>query len=248
MAKGKVELTVDDIIATLKNSHLPNVIVEGRDDLVIFRRIEEILSVHFVSVLPVGGQDKVLELFRRRREYSNGKKIVFVADRDRWVFEGVPPNLIDNLLVFTDGYSIENEAIRDANLEILMAPVERQQFRAELYITMKWFALAMSRYLAGKPEPLNIHPNHLFQQHNLDAYLSEMLVDDSDAINLHNQLIGDPLKFLRGKTLLALMMRQLSYAGRIVHHQPLSLLDTAGASPGPHLNTLFNKIRIALNV
>ena len=37
-------LTVDELVSTLRRSKLPTVVVEGRDDIQIFRWMEDLLS------------------------------------------------------------------------------------------------------------------------------------------------------------------------------------------------------------
>ena len=48
--------TVDELVSTLRRSKLPTVVVEGRDDMQIFRWMEDLLKVHEVDVLSVGGR------------------------------------------------------------------------------------------------------------------------------------------------------------------------------------------------
>lgn len=248
MAKGKVELTLTDVIATLKNSSIPNVVVEGKDDIVIFRRLEHILSDHSVSVLPVGGQDKVLEIFRRRKEFAGSDNVAFVADRDSWVYKAIPQEYIDKSLVFTDGYSIENDAVRDGDLLNLMSPGEKKQFLNDLEIIIKWFALAISRFIDGYPEPLSIYPTVILDIENVDELVSDMIRDDIASQYMYGLVRAEPMRLLRGKTLLSLIMMQLTYKNRVVHHQHLSLLDMVGAKPGDLISALFRDIQTALNL
>lgn len=248
MSGGKVELTVDDVIATLKNSSLPSVIVEGRDDLVVYRRIEEIDCGEAVSVFPIGGQNKVLELFRRRAELGKGSRVAFVADRDRWVFEGVPRDLAHKELIFTEGYSIENDIIRDGAFNCLMTPGEGVLFEKELNVISKWFALAMSNFLHGKPESLSTYPGTILEIANSDEILSDMLESDGHASSIFEEIDRDPLRMIRGKTVMSLIIRQVGSSGRIVRHHSLSLMDIVGAKPGHYVATLFANVLSALGL
>jgi hypothetical protein len=47
---------------------------------------------------------------------------------------------------------------------------------------------------------------------------------------------------LRGKTLIGLLMRHLSYKGRSVRHNPGALFEMAAVNPGPLLTRLFEQI------
>lgn len=248
MTRGKVDLTIDDVIATLRNSNVPNVVVEGRDDIVVFRRLEEILSDHYVSVLSVGGQNKVLQVFDRKGELPDRLCVSFITDRDRWAYGDVPDLYSDPTLVITDGYSLENDAIRDGDFCSLMSPAERASFFRELDIVLKWYAIAITRFLSGQASPLKTHPDQLFDNQNLEAESDAELERNEDARAMLEKLRANPFKLLRGKTLFALMMRQLSYRGRAAHHSHLALLDTVGANPGELIQNLFLETAAALGV
>ena len=115
----KIFPTVDETIETLKRSNIPTLITEGRDDYIVFRRLEDKL-VGGVSVLPVGGRDNVIQVFRRRAEVGHDR-IAFVIDRDLWCFTPVPNELLDERVIVTNGYSIENDVFRDADVPALMS-------------------------------------------------------------------------------------------------------------------------------
>src|SRR3954454_18034262 len=161
MARHKTgaEPTVDELIATLNHSNLPTLIIEGKDDLIIFRRLEERCKNLTLSVLPVGGRKQVLALFERLPEIRLAQAIAFVADLDLWVFSGVPIQYLSDKLFFTDGYSIENDAFRDVDCERLLMPREKEIFLDEMKSFAEWYALAVSRSVVG--ELFDIHPNRI---------------------------------------------------------------------------------------
>ena len=112
MSRGKIDLSVEDVIATLRNSYLPTVVVEGSDDLIILRRLQEIHSDEFLSILSVGGRDKVIKAFESRHLYPSETKFAFVADKDLWVISSVPNQYMNEVMILSNGYSIENDVIR----------------------------------------------------------------------------------------------------------------------------------------
>ena len=83
------DLTVDELVAALGRSDLPTVIVEGKDDMEIYRWVEERLGSRKASVQAAGGKEKLLSIYKRRREFPN-LPVAFVADKDMWLFSGIP--------------------------------------------------------------------------------------------------------------------------------------------------------------
>ena len=76
-----LELTVDEIIETLKRSSLTTVLVEGVDDVMIYRWLEDEIGIHNANFFPCGGRNNLLEIYERRAEFSE-LKTIFVADKD----------------------------------------------------------------------------------------------------------------------------------------------------------------------
>ena len=116
--------TVDELVATLRRSRLPTIVVEGRDDMRIYRWIEPRVSNVDTSVLPVGGRNKLLSIYERRNEYSQ-LPVAFLADRDMWLFSGIPEQY--NHIIWTLGYSIENDIYSGSELENLLDVEEAKE-------------------------------------------------------------------------------------------------------------------------
>lgn len=248
MARGKIFLSPDEIIAVLRNSSLPTVIVEGSDDIIIFRRLEQIYRRNFVSVLHAGGREAILRVFSRRLELPTHLPIVFIADRDLWVIGGVPADYETNEIILTDGYSIENDAIRDIRVMDLLDEVERSRFDIELEQICKWFAVHAMNILRGGDGRLNSHPDEIFRNMASLNSAAQTVESDPDINELYIRIFGESAKLLRGKTLMALLMRQLSYSGRSARHRHDALLDQAGANPGPLLTSIFDAVRTRLGI
>ncbi len=103
-------LTADILIATIKRSALPTIFVESKDDAIIYRGFESFLGIGKIDFIQCGGRNTVLKIYERRNELSS-KKIKFIADRDMWVFTSVPAEYLE--VIFTQGYSIENDLYTD---------------------------------------------------------------------------------------------------------------------------------------
>lgn len=240
--KGKSavpDMTVDEMVATLKRSFLPTVIIEGKDDVIIFRRLEEV-DVHLgLSIFPVGGRKNVLEIFDRKEEFLNSGKIAFIADRDMWVIETIPEKYISNDLLFTHGYSIENDVYVDGSLENLLFGDEKKLFFSELSKFVHWYALALSRLLKGEDSEISLHPNHLLDSEEQRLRLTQLRSTEIYPIELKSQLMLNYKQKLRGKSLLFLLQRQISRTGRSVRHNDKSLLENVATARGALIDGLF---------
>ena len=114
MAK-KNPLTSDILIETLKRSSLKTVLIEGKDDLQIYRHIEDELDYLEVDFLPCDGRANLLEVYKSKEEIKT--KLLFICDSDMWLFVPKPTFLKEHIII-TEGYSIENELYQDGS-EIL---------------------------------------------------------------------------------------------------------------------------------
>lgn len=237
--------TVDEIIALLKKTSLPTAICEGRDDIIIYRRFENHLSQFNLSVLPVGGREMVLSIFERRSEIPASVKLIFLIDRDTWVNTGVPQSYIDPKIVFTDGYSIENDVFRDGNFFGLLVNAEAEKFIAELKKYVEWYALALFRHLTDKSIPISKHPDHVLDS----AQFSSMLALDaheSYPVELRNKILSDYQKLLRGKSLLELLIRNTNSRKKQPKHSTQALLELVAARPGPLLASTLDAVSTCL--
>jgi hypothetical protein len=198
--------SVDEIVALLKRSSIPTIIVEGKDDVAIYRWINEKLGVLDVDVFPCVGRENLLKVYERRNEFSQ-LKTAFIADKDMWVFSSIPSNF--NSIIFTSGYSIENDLYAGAvnKIESLVDEKHRDTYKDCISEVNKWFAFEVEKYLQGK-------------EFSFDHNIREVLNERSKTLCTHflnrknftmpnKEIIDDlstnyPLK-LRGKTLFSVL-------------------------------------------
>lgn len=142
-------MTVDDWMTTLSDNHtnIPTVIVEGKNDIPIYRRIEKYIGVQNADVIQVGGRPNLLSLYEKRRKFAH-LPVAFIADRDLWLFSGIPPDYPD--IIWTEGYSIENDLYAGANLEKVLNPNDVDEHRQVLDSIIEWFAFEVGERLVGK--------------------------------------------------------------------------------------------------
>ncbi|UPJ25887.1 DUF4435 domain-containing protein [Bradyrhizobium sp. CW1] len=238
---NKAEPTIDEVIATLNHSSLPTLVIEGTDDIIIFRRLEEQSENLTLSVLPVGGRKTVLALFDRLAEIKSEQAIAFVADRDLYVFTAIPAEYTADNLIFTEGYSIENDAFRDIDCERLLDATERQTFIDEMKRFSHWYALAVSR--AGAK--LKTHPSRILDNAVEWAQMTQLNPAESYPQDIYDSVIADYNKLIRGKSLFELFLRRM-HGGRPAQHNKKALMEMAATAPGPYIRSLFDRAEALL--
>ena len=200
------------------------------------------LSTLGVSVMPVGGREKVLGAFDRRAEFSNRLPFVFIVDKDMWVYGNMPDIYRSHQLISTDGYSIENDIIADGELIDMMTVDERHQYQSELEKFLHWYALALHRGVSGQ---ISLHPNLVLSGEKY-VHLCSLLPDEVYPENLFLKIKSDYIRVVRGKSVMALLLRQLSRPGRGAKHSASALLELVANRPGPKLSRIFGSVENCL--
>jgi len=146
---ANIQFTPNEIIANLQDVHIPTVLVEGKYDFVIYQKLQEKIGLLEVNFMPCGGRTALLDIFERRNEFPN-KKVIFIADKDLWVFTGVPAEYEE--VFFTLGYSIENDLYHDgkARLEELLDQKEIERRDKILENVCDWFAFEVELWKNNK--------------------------------------------------------------------------------------------------
>jgi len=236
------EPTVDEIIALLRKTALPTVVVEGSDDMIIYRRLEESLGHLGVSVLAAGGRDNVLSIFGRREEIPVAVNVAFVADQDTWIYTGIPIEYRNSRLVVTAGYSIENDVFQDGNLLSLLVGAEKSRFLTELQHFVEWYSLALSRHLIDRSHAISLHPDHVLNPAQRATLLS-LNAGEPYPVALRQRIHADYVSLVRGKSLMALFLRNTNSRGRPhARHSDTSLLEMVAVRPGPLLQRVTRAV------
>lgn len=217
---SKVELTLEEHISILQHSDLPAIIVEGKDDIIIYRRLEE--EINGVVVTPVGGRANVLKIFQEVVN-SNGrlynKNIVFIADQDIWVNVGIPNEFQNPKLIFTTGYSIENDIFVDYCCQDMVDNSDgKDQFHQDKERFIYWYTLAIKATIQKyhhdmnkavcadnlelpKYRKISNHPENVLKDYNNMTTLLESEIFDNQ---LQQTLIEKFPFSIRGKSLMFL--------------------------------------------
>lgn len=139
-----VRLTAKELIATLEKTHLPTILVEGVDDMRRYRWIEGAIPGG-VSVMQTGGRNLLFEIYQARERFQS--PVVFVADRDLMIFGSVPKEYRD--IVFTTGFSIENDLMSGECIEALLKD-DISVCDLLLNSVCCWYAFEIQNYLDGR--------------------------------------------------------------------------------------------------
>lgn len=233
--------TVDELVSALRRSKLPTVVVEGKDDMQIFRWMEDVLEVHEADVLGVGGRPSLLAVYDRRSEFAH-LPVAFIADRDKELFTQLPEGYED--IIWTQGYSIENDLYAgvEPSLESLMDPQEAAEHRQLLDTIIEWFAFEVEEFLAGRTPEFNHHCNEVVPQGQteMDNGFCQRRGFRPPNSELHQQIKDAYQLQLRGKLLFQMLVRLLSKSNRRVKHSLYSLHEIAFKMTPSH--PLMNRV------
>lgn len=237
--------TVDELVSTLRRSKLPTVVVEGRDDMQIFRWMEDIFEVHEIDVLAAGMRSNVLAVYERKSEFSH-VPVAFIADQDKELFTQLPVGYEE--IIWTQGYSIENDlyAGADPSLENLMDPQEAAEHRRLLDTIIKWFAFEVEEFLDGRTPEFNHHCNEVVPQGQtkMDNGFRQRRGFHQPNSELEQQIREAYQLQLRGKQLFQVLVRFLSAPNRSAKYSYHGLYEIAFKMTPSHplMNRLIQEI------
>ena len=231
------------LVGTLRRSGLPTVIVEGKEDHQIYQWVERCAGSQKANVLSVGGRETLLAVYKRRNEFAH-LPVAFVADRDLWLFSGIPSDYPD--VIWTEGYSIENDLYADANLENLLDADEVEEHQQVLDAIIEWFAFEIEEHLADREARVATHCNQVVPpgKTEMDQGFRNSRGFRSPNQTLHQRIKDVYQLQLRGKTLFQVLVRFLSAANRRPKHSTSGLYEFAVkmTSPQPLMDRLIGEI------
>ncbi|MFC0102488.1 hypothetical protein [Sphingopyxis terrae] len=233
------DLSPDDWVAVLKHGDSPTLIVEGRDDFVAFRDFE-IENVDWgLTITPVSGKSNLISIFERRNEFSH-RKVAFLLDKDEWIFTGIPDFCKDDCVLFTDGYSIENDLIRDGRIYSLLKGNEKDEYQAKIASIGQYLSRSIMATISGCADlPLSLHPRQIIDDNNnIQPDLLYHFKDHLPPQDWIDMLASDPEKNFRGKTLISIYTEILSKKDRKSKYSKSNLMEISAARRGANLTKL----------
>lgn len=214
-----LHLTEDELIAYLRNSDLNTIIVEGKDDATIYRWLEDEISDININIMPCKGRNTLFKVFERKSEINN-IQIAFIADKDKYVYTGIPPKY--NEIIWTNGYSIENDLYFGGYLESLLDKNEKQEFSKALTNFLKQYATDIKKIREGIDTTISYHPNEILTS---SYELKNNVVVNEELEVIINELQDSYQLMIRGKSLFSLLFLFLCHKKRTVKHKKSSLFE-----------------------
>ncbi len=203
---AEIIYTPDEIINTIR-SHLKTILVEGKDDLYIYRKIEEELNDLEINILPCGGRHTLLTVYQQKEILTN--KTLFICDSDLWHFSGFPLYLESDIIT-TVGYSIENDIFIDGEKYILnlFNHSERNKFNLLIKEIIKWYSFEVEKHLSNENYDCKFSDVSLLNESILDKqtllftenFLSNRNFQPADIVLTEN-ILNNFKVLLRGKYL-----------------------------------------------
>lgn len=237
-------LSVDETVAYLKRTSQTTALVEGRDDQKVYRYIEDRLEDLDLDVLICEGREGLLAVHRRRNEFA-GAPVVFIADQDMWYFTGIPHEYANSVL-FTEGYSIENDLyVRDV-FEALMSPEEQLRFRSLVHQLARWQAFHVEQFVKVGNCRCDAHVSQIAPDDVLcDEHLTSIGFVEPDAAVI-SRIVDNYPQALRGKTLFQIVLRILSATQRPSKFSRDNLIELGAKLSNPVIEALCQRTRMAL--
>lgn len=248
MSGDNPQPTVDELYELLKRTSLPTVLVEGKDDIIFYRKIEEDLIEFDVDMLPAGNKGAVLELYERISADKNSfsSPLIYVVDNDLWVHGHIGDSSKPDEVITTKGYSIENDLYSDGELENLCSSTELAKFRIELDRFLYWYALAVDRKLRNVDSTFRTHPRKVLEETAFYKSETNLKSGENYPDEFLTELKSNYFSILRGKSLFALLVRQLSSKQRPIKFSVKQLMEIGASRRGENYQRLCSHIRSAL--
>lgn len=242
-----VKLTVDEIITVINRTSLPTILVEGQDDVAaLYRWIEDkILDVN-ANVMECYGRNNLIKIYERKSEIKKNKKVVFLADRDMWLYTRVPPEY--KSIIFTQGYSIENDLIEGSlNLIMKLFNEEDSPKLDRIYNEIiPWYSNEIINYMNNKEYKLNYSIQHLLDMKSLKLK-DEFRLENSheEYKQILSRITENTELYLRGKTLLEIFSYILTSPSRTARYGQSNIMDLMmrfDICENPNLMKMINNI------
>ena len=239
-------MTVEHLVGILRHSQTPKIIVEGKTDIIIYRRLLERVGIQQVTLHAAGSRNELLQVYKRKSEFSH-VPVAFIADQDKELFTQLPVGYED--IIWTQGYSIENDLYAGAepNLESLMDSYEFHEHGQVLDIIVKWFPFEVEEFLDGRTPEFKHHCNKvvLEGQTEMDEGFRKRRGFRPPNSNLEQQIRDAYQLQLRGKQLFQVLVRFLSASNRSAKYSYHGLYEIAFKMTTSHplMNRLIQEIK-----
>jgi hypothetical protein len=241
--------TVNELISMLRHSSVPAIFVEGPDDMMVYRWLKQHIQPLKASPIECGGRNNLLSIYEQRDKFSH-LKTVFLADKDLYVFLGVPKEYSE--VIWTTGYSIENDIYAGSTkLDDLLDEEELQDYKKLIGKITEWFAFEIEKHKNGNASYSKIDVKILYDDKQPvsenEAYIRMNHSNNNTCVNVNNTCVNVNLVFgknfipanqnlvseiknnfklkLRGKIIFKVLSVYLSDRKRDVKHKKEALYE-----------------------
>lgn len=241
---ARAQLTKDEIVASLKRTNVPTLLVEGKDDIHVYRHLIDAIDEPLLSIIACGDRDVLFKVFKEVKELElSGKKIVFIADKDNFIYMGIPEEYKD--IIFTDGYCMENDLYDQSEIkEKLMSSEEVDEYKDLINLISLWYAFEIEQLKNGLEAKTGTHINNVIPINSKSLctdYLSSINYFPAQP-ELVYEIKNEYSKKLRGKQIFQCLARVLTKKGRFAKYNENILIDLALNFGNENLESLKNQI------
>ena len=216
------DMTVDEIVAALRHSSIPSIIVEGTDDVMIYRWILLDAGISDDRLFPCTGRNNLLKVFSRRNEFPSTPTL-FIADKDVYIYNGIPAEYSD--VFFTCGYSIENDLYYGRSIDQLLTKDESKNYEKARKNFIRYYGCQFEKLKENRPYNFCLSPfvildsNYELVTDKVENTFSEPTQETC------NYLLDNYDLVVRGHSVFKLLQLFLSKSGRDVTHSTHSLYE-----------------------
>lgn len=204
-------LTDEELISAINHSSRPYIIVEGPDDVVVYRWI--LADINCVGMLePRGGCNGVMNIFNKREKIRN-KKVVYICDKDTLVYDNQIPEEYEGL-IYTNGYSIENDLYHGRKLEeYLFEDDDCKLFSNALNSFLRYYACELEKFKNNKYCNFSMKPEAIL---NCDDYSLKY-----NLLNDYSEPSNETIEYLKNDYDIMLRGHSLFKLIRMILHRPV---------------------------
>lgn len=225
--------TIDEIIALVNHSSLKiNIFVEGNDDEYIYRQLVNTYFKDGVDFINCNGRSRLIEIFKLKNTMNN-KKVIFIADKDMYIFRNIPEEYSE--IIFTKGYSIENDLIFPGDhLMKYFSKEEKEKFEKVKNVVIKWFAYSIIQCLRGNSVKIDksIYQICNMEDDNEIKKCFEEIGFDEEGEKIYKDIIHNYNLKLRGKQLMELYVMILTNSKRRSKYGKYNILEMSICEKG----------------
>lgn len=236
----------DELISAINRSSLPYIIVEGKDDEMIYRWILEDLDCE--SLLePRNGCGSVKRLFSRKDEITN-PKVIFICDKDTIVYTGtIPENYSE--MIYTEGYSIENDLYKGKALEPqLFKKQDRIIFSKVLDSFLRAYACELEKFRKSLEFDFNkINPECILDKNDYSLKTDSLSEFKEPAKETIDYLKNDYDLLVRGHFLFSLVRIVLGRKDREIKYSIKQLYELCYSNKSDCIVKMQNRINQLVN-